>query len=322
MLLPPLDVVACSTFTMGREAYASRLPRPSSTASSASSSSSTSSRAYTASPDFPSIQKLVHTVFRSSNITVQQAERVRSRIYQVYSAKLADDSSFVLKCLPAETTRLLRHERHTFDAEVKTLGTLHEYTQLPVPRIIKYDDHGGLFGSPFLMMSHLPGRKLLELAPHLTSTERNTLDRTLGSYVRSLSSLSATQFGLIHRVFEHKGCKAWRQAFLALLEGALRDGEDILVTIPYDSIRYYVTKHAHILEEVTEPRLVALDLCRQDNILVDENTKRITGLVGFSNVIWGDPLLSGGIANGSEAFFEGFGECPVQTGGVKIRMLM
>ncbi|KAJ4341061.1 hypothetical protein N0V87_002102 [Didymella glomerata] len=96
----------------------------------------------------------------------------------------------------------------------------------------------------------------------------------------------------------------------------------MLVTIPYDSIRYYVTKHAHVLSEVTEPRLVALDVCRPDNILIDEHTKQVTGLVGFSNVIWGDLLLSGGITSGSGAFFEGFGECPMRTGGVKIRMLM
>jgi aminoglycoside phosphotransferase (APT) family kinase protein len=322
MLLPPLDVVAYPAFTMSREAYASRPPRPSSTVSSTSSSSSTSSRTYTASPDFSVVQKLVHTVFRSSKITVKQAERLRSRVHQVYLIKLADDGPLVLKCLPAGNTRLLRHERHTLDTEVKTLETLHEYTQLPVPRVIKYDDHGGLFGSPFLMMSYCPGRRLSELAPHLTVTERNAIDRTMGSYVRSLSSLSSTQFGMTHRVFEHKGCKSWREAFLALLEGALRDAEDMLVTIPYDSIRYYVTKHVHILDEVTEPRLVALDVCRPDNVLVDEHTRQVTGLVGFSNVIWGDLLLSGGITSGSDAFFEGFGECPMRTGGVKIRMLM
>lgn len=322
MLLPPLDLVAYPTLTMSRGAYASRPPRPSSTVSSTSSSTSTSSRTYTASPDFLGIQKLVHTVFRSSRITIQQAERLRSYFHQVYLVQLADDGPLVLKCPPAGNTRLLRHERHTLDTQVKTLETLHEYTQLPVPRIIKYDDHGGVFGLPFLLMSHLPGRRLSEIEPHLTITERNSIDRTMGSYVRSLSSLSATQFGMTHRVFEHKGCKSWREAFFALLEGALRDGEDMLVTIPYDSIRYYVTKHAHILDEVTEPRLVALDVCKQDNILVDEHTKRVTGLVGFSNVIWGDWLLSGGITSGSEAFFEGFGECPVRTGGVKIRLLM
>lgn len=322
MLLPPLDVATFPTFTMSRGTYIGHPPRPSSTVSSTSSSSSTSSRACTASPDFASIQKLIRTVFRSSKISIQQAERLQSRLHQVYLTKLADDALLVLKCPPAANIRLLRHEKHTLETEAKTLETLHEYTQLPVPKIIKYDSHGGQFGSPFLVMSHVPGRRLSELSSHLTATERSTIDRTLGAYVRSLTSLTATQFGMTHRVFAQKGCKSWREAFLALLEATLRDAEDILVTIPYDSVRHYVGKHSHVLDEVTEPRLVALNVCNPDNVLIDEHTKRITGLVGFSNVIWGDALMSGGLANGSEAFFEGLGECPVRTGGVKARMLM
>lgn len=202
------------------------------------------------------------------------------------------------------------------------LDTLHDCTQVPVPRIIEYDSNGGQFGSPFLVMSYMPGRRLSELSPHLTTIERSTIDRSLGAYVHSLTSLSATQFGMPHRVLEHKGCKSWREAFLALLEAALRDAEDMLVTIPYDNVRFYVSKHGHFLDEVIEPRLVALDVCNPENVLIDEHTKRVTGLVGFSNVIWGDALMSGGLTNGSGAFFEGFGECPRRTGGVKARMLM
>lgn len=202
------------------------------------------------------------------------------------------------------------------------MGILQQYTQLPVARIIEHNSHDRHSDLPFLIMSHLPGRRLVELSSQLTATERAMVDQTLGSYVRSLTSLSSTQFGTACRVFDNKGCKSWKEAFLALLEAALRDTEDMLVNIPYDSIRHYVTKHSHVLDEVTEPRLIALDVCEPDNVLIDEYTKRVTGLVGFSNVIWGDALMSGGLANGSEAFFEGFGECPARTGTVKIRMLM
>jgi hypothetical protein len=127
---------------------------------------------------------------------------------------------------------------------------------------------------------------------------------------------------MMHRVSDLKGCESWREAFLALLEAALRDAEDMLITIPYDNIRYYINKHSQVLDDVMEPRLVALNVCTPDNVLVNESTKQITGLVGFSNVIWGDSLMSGGIANGSQEFFEGLGECPIRIGSVKSRMLM
>lgn len=96
----------------------------------------------------------------------------------------------------------------------------------------------------------------------------------------------------------------------------------MLVTVPYDSVRYYVGKNSHFLDEATQPRLVALNVCEPDNVLINEQTRQVTGLVGFSNVIWGDPLMSGGIADGSDAFFEGLGEHPARTDGIKARILM
>jgi len=127
---------------------------------------------------------------------------------------------------------------------------------------------------------------------------------------------------MTHRVFAKKGSNSWREAFLALLEAALRDAEDMLVNIHFESIRYWVGKYAHYLDEVTEPRLVALNVCDPENILIDEHSKHVTGLVGFSNVIWGDPLMSGGMADGSEAFFAGLGNYPARSAGANVRLLM
>lgn len=144
----------------------------------------------------------------------------------------------------------------------------------------------------------------------------------MGTHVRALTALSATQFGMTHRVFAKKGSNSWREAFLSLLEATLRDAEDMLVNSHSESTRYWVGKHAHHLEEVTEPRLVAPNVCNPENILIDEQTKQVCGLVGFSNVIWGDPLMSGGMADGSEAFFAGLGDHPARTEGARVRMLM
>jgi aminoglycoside phosphotransferase (APT) family kinase protein len=253
---------------------------------------------------------------------VTQAERLQGRLYQLYLTRLADGSSLVLKAPPAYNTRLLRHEKNGLETEHKTLETLRQYTQIPVPQIIKYDGQGNPMGSAFLMMSYITGRRLSELSPYLTAGERRAVDRTLGSYVRTLTALSATQFGLTHRVFAKKGHASWKEAFLTLLEAILRDAEDMLVAVPYDSIRYYIGRHSQYLDEVTEPRLVALDVCELQNVLLSEQTKQITGLVGFSTVVWGDPLMSGGIANGSDAFFEGYGERPRLVGGVRARLSM
>lgn len=253
---------------------------------------------------------------------MQQVERIQGRFHQVYLIRLADGSALVLKCLPNHTIRALRQEKNSLEIERKTLETLHEYTQLPVPQVLKYDSHGGDFGSPFLLTSLIPGRTLFDLSHYLSEPQRAAIDRTLGAHVRTLSALSATQFGMTDRVFAQKGSSSWREAYLALQESVLRDAEDMLITVPYESIRYWVGRHIHCLDEVTEPRLVALHVCDPQNVLIDERTRQVTGLVGFSNVIWGDPLMNGGIADGSDAFFEGFGERPSQSTPVQARLLM
>jgi aminoglycoside phosphotransferase (APT) family kinase protein len=235
-----------------------------------------------------------------------------------------DGSSLVLKCPPAYNTRLLRHEKHLLQTENTTLQILREYRTLPIPQVIKYDEQGGSFGTPFLLMNYLPGRRLSELSAYLSASEKQAVDRALGVYVRQLTGLPATQFGSTHRVIAKKGYKSWRDAFWSFLEAVLRDGEDMLITLPYAEIRHYVGRHLHHLDEVIQPRLVALDVCEPQNVLIDEHTKEIRGLVGFSNVIWGDPLMSGGIDldNGSDAFFEGFGGRPARTRDVHLRSLM
>ncbi|KAF2868977.1 hypothetical protein BDV95DRAFT_630173 [Massariosphaeria phaeospora] len=322
MHLPPLDVAVYPVVTMSHGRHGSRSMRRSSAVSSSSSSSTGSNHTATGSPDFSSIQGVIRSVFRSSRITVQQVERLYGRLHQVYLARLTDGSALVLKCSPTYNTRLLRHEKNGIETERTTLETLREYTQIPVSQVIKYDSQGGVLRSPFLLTSYIPGRRLSELSAHLSASERKNIDRTLGTYMRSLTALSATQFGMTHRVFAKKGSSSWRDAFLSLLESVLRDAEDMVVTVPYDSIRYYVQQHSQLLDEVTEPRLVALHACDPHNVLIDEQTKQVTGLVGFSNVIWGDPLMGGGVADGSDAFFEGYGECPSRSAAVKARQLM
>lgn len=274
------------------------------------------------SPNFAGIQKTIRNVFRSSKIEVQYVQKIQGRLYQTFVAKLADGDTLVLKCPPCRGVRMLRQEQHGLENEQKTLETLREYTQLPIPQVIKYDSKGGPNGSQFLLLSHIPGRRLSELSPSLSPSEKQAIDRTLGAYVRAMSALSATQFGLTHRVFAKKGHSSWKEAFLALLEALLRDAEDKLITLPYESIRYYVRRHISHLDQITEPRLVALHVCDPHNVLLDERTRQVTGLVGFSDVIWGDPMMNGGIIGGSDAFFESFGQRPSLTGGDLARRLM
>lgn len=287
MHLPPLDVAVYPVVTMSHGRYG-RSGRPTSTSSNVPNS-----------PDFSIIQKLVRHVFHSSRVIVQQVERLQGHLQQVYLVRMADGGALMLKCPPPFNTRLLRHEQRGLETEAKIVELLAANTQL--------------------MLSHIPGTPLAEVAPYLSASERSIVDRTLGAYVRSITSLAAPSFGITHRVFSGTGSTTWREAFLSLLESALRDAEDMLVSVPYDSIRYHAARHGYLLEEISEARLVPLDMGGLENVLLDDRTKQVCGLLGFSNVIWGDPMMAAVFTNASEAFYEGYGECPARIGLVFCR---
>lgn len=269
------------------------------------------------------IQKLLQTVLRSLTYTVQQVERLPGQAHQVCLLQMTDGTRLVLKCPPAVGVRLLRHEQRDIESEAKVLHLVNTQARVPAPERIQYNAQGSsTHGCPYLLRSHLPGTPLSHLLPYLSTSERARIDRSLGTYMYYLSTITAPTFGPSHRAFGGTGSSSWREAFLSLLESVLRDAEDMLVSIPYDSIRYYVGAHGAILNEIRRPQLVGLEVGTSCNVLIDERSKRISGLLGFGNVVWGDPAMAEVFAGASESFWEGFGSSSVKSRNEKIRQLL
>ncbi|KAK3496587.1 hypothetical protein B0T13DRAFT_399898 [Neurospora crassa] len=140
------------------------------------------------------------------------------------------------------------------------------------------------------------------------------------------------------------GARNWSTAFQSLLEGVLRDGEDMAVTMAYSQIRRHFRRFEHLLNEVKTPRLVVIDVADDTNTLVTvesttstngysnyttapqpassasdnyigtERRLTLTGLQDWSNCVFGDPLLATIFSDGvSESFMEGFETGPAST---------
>lgn len=84
------------------------------------------------------------------------------------------------------------------------------------------------------------------------------------------------------------GFRTWSQAFEAMIESVLMDGEDMLVALPYSEIRNVVERMEGVLGQVTEARLVVDGLGNKENVLIENRTKEVTGLVDFGKAFWGD----------------------------------
>lgn len=98
---------------------------------------------------------------------------------------------------------------------------------------------------------------------------------------------------------EGKGFDSWREAFGAMVESVLMDGEDTLVALPYAEIRHVVQRMGTELDDVREAHLVLAwaDVENEQEkgesqpgvgVLIDRRENGITGLVGLGGAFWGD----------------------------------
>ncbi|KAL2179439.1 uncharacterized protein P884DRAFT_297808 [Thermothelomyces heterothallicus CBS 202.75] len=233
-------------------------------------------------------------------------------------------------------------------------------TILPlVPNLLRRGQESQLPDSSFAVYEPIRGTSLSLLPTQPTPASQREIDRQLGGLFRSLATLTAptNRFGPLAAVIggdtpepAHPlggvaarlskglmegglsatgGAGTWSVAFHSMLEGVLRDGEDMAVVIPYPTIRKHFRRLGYLLDEITIPRLVVVEGAGEANVLVAEEGEwkgderdgapeekgilKLTGLRDWSSAIFGDPLLAtifsdpvGNRQPPSSAFLEGF----------------
>lgn len=275
------------------------------------------------SSDIRAFEKLLKNIYQGSRILLRDAERLRGHFHRIYLLRSLVGYVYILKCAPSRDDRILRHERKSLETEGRVLDLIRASSQIPIPQNIGSDSSNrNVIHSPYLLRSYIPGRLLSSMQQYLSVTERENIDRTLGGYIRSISSIRNNTFGPVHRVYAGSGQSTWREAFLSMLESVLRDCEDLLISLPYDSIRYYTSIQAQALDAIQEAQLVPLDAGTAQNVFIDEQTRQISGLLGFSHVVWGDPLLARCFNDASAAFWEGYRTRSIGDESEKTRQML
>ncbi|KAF6826631.1 hypothetical protein CMUS01_09347 [Colletotrichum musicola] len=171
-----------------------------------------------------------------------------------------------------------------------------------LPRLIAHTAAPNETGREFNLLRPTLGVPVPELSPPLTSSERKEIDFQAGQLYNKLCQLVSPtgRFGpafavlppatsvppldpirparrdVNTRMIESKGVQSWMTAFHSMLEAVLRDGEDMQVMLGYGSIRRHFKRLGHTLDEVTSPRLVAVDIGKDINTLVMRRPRRRT----------------------------------------------
>lgn len=266
-------------------------------------------------------QSIIDTAFPNKSKPIISIEELVDGAYNSSYLIVLQDGRYVLKIAPPPDIRVLRYENSILEAEASALRLVRERTTVPVPELILYDDTCNILDSPYLLMTYLPGTTLDKLRPSLSSSDSNTVDHTVGRYLRQVGDAARDRKYFGRWQSRAKMYTSWQECFLALTEAILRDGEDMLILLPYEQLRQQFRRWAYTLDEVVQPNLSVLDF-GDSSVLVDPKSKTVTGLIDFERSGWFDPLLSAVFQKPSPAFMEGYGKDVLDTKNKKCRSLL
>lgn len=161
-----------------------------------------------------------------------------------------------------------------------------------LPKLVHHCPASKESATPYSIFQRRHGAAVGTHSGALTDRERSHVDFQKGRLARRLSKLESPsgRFGLAVAVLAAShlpkqygepprgpassgAAHTWSAAFHSMLEGILRDGEDMAVTIAYSAIRKHFRRLSHLLDSVTIPRLVIIDGGEQSNVLVTRTTE-------------------------------------------------
>jgi hypothetical protein len=252
------------------------------------------------------MQKLLRTIYHNhSDLEVLRLDSLPPSPHKTYVLSTTI-GYFLLKTSIPSGTRSMQLETKCQPMEADILQRLKQ-TSIPIPQLMGRDTgSNNPILSPYLLRSYIPGHTLAAVVHRLSSYDAEQVQRSLGFYMREATHFKMSQFGLSYKVLAGQGYDTWRAAFHALLESALRDAEDAVLTLPFESIRGWVRVHLPKLDVVTTARLVPLRAGGANTVIMDDSGKTIVGLVGWAETVWGDPALGEAFADPTKGFWAGY----------------
>ncbi|WP_239711587.1 aminoglycoside phosphotransferase family protein [Paenibacillus sp. 19GGS1-52] len=250
---------------------------------------------------------MVSTAFGSQVTIVQRMELTGGYFNAAYDLQLSNGRGVILKIAPAAEIEILSYEHNIMLAEVEALKLIKAKGIVPVPQVIGYDTSRTIIPCDYFFMEKIIGQPYNEIKDELTVEERAAIESELGRYNRIINEIRGERFGLFS-VAPQAAASSWRDTFMymftSLLEDARRLGAEMPITV--ETIEASVATISHVLDEVTEPRLIHWDLW-DGNVFVRDG--RIVALIDWERALWGDPLMEYYFRyiENSEHFCRGYG---------------
>ncbi|MGN6239327.1 MAG: phosphotransferase family protein [Cellulosimicrobium cellulans] len=210
----------------------------------------------------------------------------------LYRVRLFDGTQVVLKIAPPAGVPVLTHEHALMRNEIAAMDLVRRETRVPVPRVDHVDLTHELCDADWFFMEYVDATcfGIADAAGELAPDVVDAAFEHLGSLNRDLNAIVGPHFGPL----AGPGFATWREAATSAFRGVLDDGERAGVDLGWDAgvVLKTFEDHAHVLDDVTEPRFVEVDLWAKNSMLRDG---RIVAVIDHERAMFGDPLLEAGL---------------------------
>lgn len=206
----------------------------------------------------------------------------------VYLIETADGKT-LLKIASGADVKVMRHERKYIQTEAEILSKFNNQLDIPMPKLISYDDSAEICTVPYFFMSYIEGRPLNE-EKSITDSRRRDVKKAVGTITRQICTLKADCFGIPN--LPESYCKTNSAFTYLLFDWLLADAEEKEIAIPVisaEELRGLIRKYETELDLVTTPVYAHTDTW-DGNLMIHEG--KFAGLVDFAALLYADPLIS------------------------------
>ena len=252
--------------------------------------------------------------------TVTKIEKMSGGFCSAVYLVETTEQKMVLKIASGTDVKIMRHERKYIQTEAEMLKLFNEKLDIPMPKIIFYDDSGETCTVPYFFMSYLEGIPLSH-NKDITDCQRAEVKEKIGNITYKMCSLEADVFGIPN--IPESYCEKNSDFVYFIFDWLLLDAEEKNIAIPGiepNELRKLIRKFAKELDEVTIPSYAHTDTW-DGNLMI--NCGKLTGLIDYAAVLWGNPLLSHDFHDFGDApnpnFLKGYGKTEF-TQNEKIRI--
>lgn len=249
------------------------------------------------------INRMVRKAFGED---VLETQELKEGYFNVAYRIRLQNRNVVLKIAPSREIQVMAHEKNIMSSEVDSMRMVAKRTEVPVPRILFYDNSGSVIDREYFFMEMLQGQSLSSLQDALPEGEKQEIYYRMGQYTRQLNCIEGERFGYYAQP-DRQG-ENWYEVFRDMIRDIYADArrKDIAMPVEEDKTLELLERDRAIFEMVKTPRFVHWDIWA-GNVFIANN--KIEGIIDFERCLWADALMEVGFRNCeyNKAFYEGYG---------------